>query len=214
MSDMDAIDDDPGTGDELAANTWLLDRWARQKTMTPSEVKETFGLGHGVFEARVFIMMRKHRSGQMEKWRRCLLTSASATFVALLISASTLHAECVQRNAKMLMSHALVFSGTVIEANASGPEGARLTFEVDSVWKGSVTRRFDIYAWYRQPEAPHLELGKRHLVIADPLVDPQVRQYVGLDRKEMVAYSPASCTDPASLVPGIEVDLGAGAPPK
>jgi len=35
------------SGDELAANTWLHDRWAVQKTLTPSEVKETLLANQG-----------------------------------------------------------------------------------------------------------------------------------------------------------------------
>jgi hypothetical protein len=150
----------------------------------------------------------------MERLLRLMLLRASPTIICVCVGASNLNAECLQQTARSVMSHALVFAGTVVEITSTGPEGARVTFEVDRVWKGSVTRHFDLYVWYRQAEIPTFETGQRHLAIADPLVKPEVRRDVGVDDKNTVAYSAAQCSDRPSLVPSIEADLGTGALPK
>jgi len=146
----------------------------------------------------------------VEKSIRRPLAYAYATIVYLLLGATNLSAECVQQTAKSAMSsHALTFSGTVVEITQTLPFGARVTFEVDWVWKGFVTRRFDLYVSYRETELPQFEIGKRYLAMGD-LLRPQLRQDVGLDEKNTVAYAPARCSDWTTT----EADLGTGAPPE
>jgi len=149
---------------------------------------------------------------KMEESMKRLLAGACLIVALLVTGASNVNAECIQLTAKSALSHALVFKGTAVQMTNTGPEGVRVTFDVDRVWKGSVTQRFDIYVSWRQVEIPYFEIGRRHLVIADPQTNPQRRQEVGLDEQSTVAYFPVQCSDsPAST---IESDLGVGSPPQ
>jgi len=150
-----------------------------------------------------------HNEESMRRW-----SAACSTFAVLVLGASNANAECARRTATSVLSHALVFRGTVLQLTNTGPQGVRVTFDVDRVWKGSVTRRFDVYVSWRQSEIPYFETGQRHLVIADPQTDPERRQAVGIDEKNTLAYFPVRCSDRASLVRTIESDLGAGSPPQ
>ena len=83
-----------------------------------------------------------------------------ATFIA--VASSTLaHAECVQLNVATVARYAdAVFSGRITDA-----DGSTITFEVDRVWKGPVTKRFTVYR-VNSVEAFQPAVGSEYLVFA------------------------------------------------
>jgi hypothetical protein len=136
--------------------------------------------------------------------------------VSVLIAASVA-AECVRVSAKNVLEnpdYELVFAGTVVNVTRTAELGYRATFDVDRVWRGSVTRRFDLYVWELAPEIPRFEVGKRYLALAKHLTDPRARQGVGLGNTDRDVFTPAQCGDPLSLAPNILGELGVGQPPR
>ncbi len=86
-------------------------------------------------------------------------------FVCLLGTGATLSAECVYIPLDVRQRHAdLVFSGTITQTEQL-PDGGKVTFEVDRVWKGHVGRTTVIYM-QGVPEAPPYQRGHRYLIIA------------------------------------------------
>jgi hypothetical protein len=137
--------------------------------------------------------------------------------VASLLAAPSAHAECIQKSAKEVTEgkfYDLLFGGTVVEIARTAELGYRATFDVDRVWKGSVSRRFDLYVWELEPEIPRFEVGHHYLAIARRLVDPRVRQGSGLGGSDTVAFTPVGCSDPFSLAPDIIRGLGEGQLPR
>jgi hypothetical protein len=134
----------------------------------------------------------------------CVLTSASA------------RAECVRVTAKDVQEaerYELVFSGTVVEITRTAELGYRASFEVERVWKGSVTKRFDLYVWELDPEIPRFIVGRHYLALAKKLVSAPARRGAGLGDSNTLAFTPVQCSDPDSLAPNIIRDLGPGQPP-
>lgn len=111
-------------------------------------------------------------------------------------------------------AYELVFSGAVVEVTRTGDEGYRATFDVDRVWKGSVSKRFDLYVWELAPEIDRYQLGRRYVVAARQVNDLRVRQGAGLSRVDIVAFTPVQCTNQLSLEPNIIRKLGRSHPPK
>jgi hypothetical protein len=75
---------------------------------------------------------------------------ASATVVAWLLTAPSAVAKCAMLTAQQVMAeraYEVVFRGTVVEITRASGAGYRATFDVDRVWKGAVSRRFDLYVW-------------------------------------------------------------------
>ena len=73
-----------------------------------------------------------------------------ATVVMSIVVAAPARAECVMVLGKqMLEGRDVVFSGVVVAITRIGEEGYRATFEVNRVWKGPVSQRFDLYVWGR-----------------------------------------------------------------
>jgi hypothetical protein len=107
----------------------------------------------------------------------------------------------------------LVFSGTVVAITQPTASSFKATFEVERVWKGSVPKRFDLYYW-TNPEIPQFKVGDHYLALARKIVTPLERDRVGLGGTDTVAFTPAQCSDPASLSRLILRDLGPGKPPK
>ena len=136
--------------------------------------------------------------------------------VASLLTPLTARAECVIVTAKHVLEdprYELVFSGTLVAADSTGEQGYRATFDVDRVWKGSVSKRFDLYVSPLAPEMPNFELGRHYVTAATKLDDPRVRQFVGLGGTDTVAFTPVSCSDWFSWEPTFIRELGAGKPP-
>src|SRR5438128_650618 len=100
---------------------------------------------------------------------------ASALVVASALIASVAGAECIRVPAQRRLNdkaHELVFNGTVVEITRTDGEGYWATFNVDRVWKGSVSRRFNVFVWERAPESDHFELLHSYVVFAQRLTDP------------------------------------------
>ena len=136
--------------------------------------------------------------------------------VASLLTALSARAECVIVTAKHVLEetrYQLVFSGTVVAIDSTAEYGYRATFDVDRVWKGSVSKRFDLYVSPLAGEMPTFELGRHFVAAATKLDDPRVRQLVGLGGTDTVAFTPVACTDSFSLSPTFVQDLGPGKPP-
>ena len=82
--------------------------------------------------------------------------SVSSVIVMTLLSAvPSGRAECVMVSAKAMLegpSTELAFSGKVVEITRTADLGYRASFEVDRVWRGSITKRFDLYVWEIEPD--------------------------------------------------------------
>lgn len=108
----------------------------------------------------------------------------------------------------------VVFAGKVVAVTRTAKFGYRATFDVDRVWKGAVTKRFDLYIWELNPELPRFELGQQYLALAGRLVTSREREGAGIPASNTVAFTPVQCSDPPSLDPDLGRHLGAGSPPK
>src|SRR5579871_5272558 len=101
-----------------------------------------------------------------------MIALRSAITAASLLTPLLAHAECIRIPARALMEEKhveLVFSGTVVEIARTADLGYRATFDVDRVWKGSVSRRIDLYVWELAPEIPRFESGRRYVAVARQL---------------------------------------------
>jgi hypothetical protein len=141
--------------------------------------------------------------------------------VACLSAPRPAAAECVRLAAKEMARlvmedkrYEVVFAGRVVAVTRTADEGYRATFEVDRVWKGEVTKRFDLYVWELSSELPRFEAGKHYLALARKLLTSRERDGAGIPSSDMVAFTPVQCSDPPSLDPDLVRHLGAGLPPK
>jgi hypothetical protein len=82
------------------------------------------------------------------------------------------------------------------------------------MWKGAVTKRFDLYVWELNPEIPRFEVGQHYLALGMRLVTSRERAGAGIPSSDAVAFTPIQCSDPPSLDPDLARHLGAGLPPK
>lgn len=145
---------------------------------------------------------------------RSVLTFSAAILISLL-SAAIARAECFTLTAKYVMEQPvfeLVFSGTVVEITRTSDLGYRATFDVDRVWKGSVSKRFDLYVWELEVERPKFVMGQHTVVLAQQIVTPKVRQGVGLGESDKVAFKPVQCS--IAFPPEAIPDLGPAQAPK
>jgi hypothetical protein len=141
----------------------------------------------------------------------------AGALVALVLLHAIARSECVTLNAKSVMAEKnieLAFSGKVVEITKAGEMGTRVTFDVDRVWKGSVPKRFTLYVWASSPEMPHFTKDQHQLAFAHKLTDPPARLGLGVKSTDGVVYAPVQCTDPSSLPPDLERELGPGHAPK
>jgi hypothetical protein len=146
--------------------------------------------------------------------RSCAL--ASAAIVVWLLTASFVRAECVIITAKQVMTenaYEVVFSGAVVEIVRTSDDGYRATFDVDRVWKGSISKRLDLYVWEIPSETPRFDVGFQYLALAQRLIAPRARRDVGLGDTDTLAYTPLLCSDRMLQAPDIIRDLGPGRPP-
>jgi len=139
--------------------------------------------------------------------------------VASVLTSPSASAECVMVPAKQMAKqvmeekrYELVFSGIVVAVTRTADLGYRATFDVDGVWKGTVTKQFDLYVWESAAEIPKFETGRHYLALARKLVTPQERKGAGLDN-DTVAFTPVQCSDPLSLAPDLIRKLGPGRAP-
>ena len=134
--------------------------------------------------------------------------------------------ECVKVPPKQVIDgpdSELAFSGKVIEvtsvsepaaeASRERPQVVRATFDVDRVWLGRVSKRFDIYMTYpSSAEAPRYDKDRSYVVIAKRLGDKQARAAAGVGDADPVVFTGVQCTDFYSVQEFI-LALGPGKPP-
>jgi hypothetical protein len=111
---------------------------------------------------------------------------------------SVARAECVALTPKAWLekpSTELVFGGTVVEIVRSSGARYRATFEVDRVWKGTVTERVTIYSSDLVVESPRFQHGETHVVVAQRLTDDEARKRVGLQPLPDVRATPGPLRD-------------------
>jgi hypothetical protein len=138
----------------------------------------------------------------------------SAMAGLLFLAAVSAHAECVRVSPKIAVEgpgSELVFSGKVVQITRTAELGYRATFDVDRVWLGSVSKRFDIYVWELAPEAPRFEMAGTYVAIARR-VDESTGEKVGLGGTNVVAFTPVQCSAGHSVSEFIR-ELGSGRPP-
>jgi hypothetical protein len=127
------------------------------------------------------------------------------------------HGECLSgTTARELLQgqNELVFSGLVVKVTWTAEVGYRATFEVDRVWKGVVSKYFDIYIWQLAPETGGFALNKRYVVVAKRLTESRARESVGIGGTDAVAFTQVPCTGPIELGATMWRDLGEGKPPQ
>jgi len=141
--------------------------------------------------------------------------------VAWLSAPVAAAAECVRLPAKDMAkrvmedkAYEVVFTGTVVGVIRTSESGYRATFAVERVWKGTVTKRFDLYVWELNTEIPRFEVGQHYLALATRLVASREREGAGVPGSDAVAFTPVHCSDALSLDPDLVRYLGAGLAPK
>jgi len=142
---------------------------------------------------------------------------ACVAVACLFVARASGEAECLSdMTAQQAMQgpNELVFSGIVVRITRTADLGYRATFDVDRVWKGVVSKRFDVYVWELAPEGGRFEMSKRYLVIAERLTESRAREGVGLAGTDAIAFTRRPCTGPNELGPNIIQDLGVGKPPQ
>jgi hypothetical protein len=140
------------------------------------------------------------------------------TCLFLLLPRLTL-AECATIRPRDAMKQSdVVFSGVASEVNVEGGRGPRerqrITFEVDRIWKGFVSRRVVIYGETPFMDAFFFRRGTKYFVTAHrPTPDERMELEVFLDTPKTFfvvagcgggsyAFSPTSPADPTGLGPG------------
>ena len=139
-----------------------------------------------------------------------------ALSLAVAVVPSSADAECVRLTPKRLLNQPdtqLAFVGKVVEVTRTSDEGARVTFEVERVWKGDVPKRIDIYTWYPNPEAPRYDQkGSSYVVAAKPLVEERAREGVGLRDSDAVVFAGLTCSEGFTVQDFVRA-AGPGKPP-
>ena len=135
------------------------------------------------------------------------------SLVACILVTAPAHGECVVLTADALMKVVsdVIFAGTVTEITRSGEYGYRARFDVDRVWKGSVSKTFDLYVSEVRGELPTFVRGQRYIAVARQLTNSVERAELGLALMDAPVYGPVQCS--GALPPTIERDLGVGKPP-
>ena len=116
---------------------------------------------------------RKIDDAQQRRIRSKFVTKLIASLALALLAPGLAFAECSSIPLRdSVRPAAVAFSGTVTEVATSTASEWRptiVTFEVERVWKGSVTRRFAVYSFTRTPEGLNFVAGKKYVVFAhDP----------------------------------------------
>lgn len=144
-----------------------------------------------------------------------LVKIAFVAFLVSLVPVTSAHAECVRISPKMAADGAygeLLFSGKVVEIARTSDLGYRATFDVDHVWRGSVSKRFALYVWDLAAETPSFEAGREYVAVAKRLADA-MREKVGVSSTDVTAYTPVTCSGGYSVSEFLR-ELGPGKPPQ
>jgi hypothetical protein len=98
--------------------------------------------------------------------------------LCVALNTGAAHAQCAGTPTPLQAreSSAFIFSGVVTEITIGAALGTKVTFEVDGVWKGSLTRTAVFYAFLHSESLP-LAKGIRYLIFARP-----AREYLELAR--------------------------------
>ena len=118
-----------------------------------------------------------------------IATLASATL------GTAAYAQCAYISAKGVMSqpeYVLVFGGRVVDIQEISPTGALATFEVQSVWKGSVPSRIDLY-YARHSEGPRFTKGEYAVASAVRLTADNRKAYGIPNTKPPMVYEAHGC---------------------
>jgi hypothetical protein len=122
-------------------------------------------------------------------------------------------AECVLLSVRTVAKYAdAIFSGTATDIGSSAVSSA-VTFDVDRVWKGPVTKPFTVYI-IRSLDSFEPRLGVKYLVFALRASKDDERGFGPIDRRVFVLRQCGSGTRPWDLVSNSEVkELGRGRSP-
>jgi hypothetical protein len=114
--------------------------------------------------------------------------------LAMLFAPTQAGAECVTPSAATAKGpgEGLVFSGRVEGLNQTTEFGVRVTFNVGRVWKGAVSKRFDLYVWELNSESARFEFQRQYIVFAYRMSEED-RQRVGLTPRDPIAFTATSC---------------------
>ena len=134
----------------------------------------------------------------------------------LALVASIARAECVKIPPKEWLKFPdteLTFSGNVAEVTKAGELAVRATFEVERVWKGQVSRWFDVYTSPpASAETPYDEKDHSYVVIATRLLNKEARTNAGFGNSDAVVFTGANCSRLYSVDEFVRA-VGRGKPP-
>lgn len=118
---------------------------------------------------------------------------APVVLIAIVLMPTLARAECIIPSAAWVNDPAieLVFSGRVDGLNQIGDLGVRVSFKVDRVWKGPVSKRFDLFVYQLDGEAARFEFQRSYIVFSHRMSD-RARQGVGLTERDPIAFT-ATC---------------------
>jgi hypothetical protein len=148
-----------------------------------------------------------------------MTTARVSLTLAIILVPRLAFAECLRRVPLhySIGPAAVAFSGTAtnIVSNAGSERpGTIVTFDVDRVWKGSVTRRFMVYSFTRTPDGMSFSVGKKYVVFAH---SPTAGESDDLRLNTTPAFVVGVCgdgTEELMLVPVAEfAELGEGNAP-
>jgi hypothetical protein len=138
----------------------------------------------------------------------------SIATIALALTAALVpsfgFAECVVLSLRDSIKPATVaFSGTttaivLTTASASEWPGTTMTFDVDRVWKGPVTKRIVVHSFTRSAEGMNFTVGKTYIVFAHSPTTEE-RQYLRLKANEGVVVG--QCGDGTREIALLSADL-------
>jgi len=134
-----------------------------------------------------------------------------ALLVAIVAGAfpQSANADCVRLSVRTVARYAdAIFSGTATDVGSSA-----VTFDVDRVWKGPVTKPFTVYI-IRSIDSFEPRLGVKYLVFALRASEDEQRGFGSSDRRVFVLRPCGSGTRPWDAVSNNEVkELGRGRSP-
>jgi hypothetical protein len=145
-------------------------------------------------------------------------TMVSVALLSSMVAAQTASGECVKVGVRdFLGQHAdrIFLKGTTLSVTPIGDpartSGFKVTFDVERVWKGSVSKRVELYVDLKA-DNPQFQLGHSAIFAATVLGDAARRLY-GIIGTDTPAYAPIMCSD---LFSESEITdaLGAGNEPK
>jgi hypothetical protein len=147
-----------------------------------------------------------------------MTTARVSLTLTIILVPSLAFAECVRVSLRdNIRPAAVAFSGTatnIVTNAASEWPGTIVTFDVDRVWKGSVTRRFVVYSFTRTPEGTSFTAGKKYMVFAH---SPTTQENDDLRLNTTQAFVVGQCGDGTRefmLVRAADLaELGAGNAP-